>query len=813
MLSTDLRFAWRTFLKRPLFSVVVVATLALGIGANSAVFTLANAALFSALPVHAPEELLNVYSADSTRRGRGNLSHPDYRYLREHSRRLSGVAAYAGLMTTLTGQGTPEVLFGEIVSGNYFAVTGARLALGRGFLPSEDLTPGAHPVVVIGHHLWQRRFGGDSSVVGRTITLNGQPFTVVGVADRTFGGLLFRVVSADVWAPMMMMGALRTDHLDDRDERWLSVKARLAPGATADDATAELRQLGAQLATDFPASNRGRGLVAIPSTEVLLHPDGDTAALSAALLVLVLVGFILLIVCTNLANIMLARATARRREIAVRLALGASRRQLVRQLGVESALLALAGGAAGQLLAVGLTRALLVYRPPTPVPINLDIGVDWRVLGYTAALTFLAVLVFGVVPALRATRVDVSAGLSAHDPGTQGGASRLRHAFLIPQVALSLALLVVAGLFVRSVANANDVHPGFDLQRTATLTLNLRLDGYDEARAASFYAALTRRISSFPGVQGVSVTDRIPLDLYGNRSTTVTVPGANGHSAETVPLQLSSVDAGYFAALGIPLVAGRDFTEAEVRAQAQVAVISEQMARRYWPGDRAVGQHLRAGDGEAQATLEVIGVAANVKVQTLGELPQSVIYRPIEAGRTQLLRIVARGTDDAEALERGMRREVSALDPNVAIFEGTTMAKHLDAMLFPFRLAARVSTAMGLFGLLLASVGLYGVVAYGVARRTREIGIRMALGARSSDVLRLVLAGSLRAVAIGLAIGLCLALAIGRLVAGFLFGIGGNDPLTVGGIIVTLATVSAAAALAPAHRATRVHPSVALREE
>ena len=811
MPTADLRYAWRSLIKRPLFAAVVVLTLGLGIGVNSAIFSIVNAALFSALPVRAPGELLNIYTTDSARRAMGNTSYPDYAWLREHARAFSGIAAYSGLMTTITGQGTPEVLFGEIVSGNYFDVTGARLALGRGFLPAEDATPGTHPVVVIGHRLWQRRFGGDPGIVGRTITLNGHPFTVVGVADREFTGLLFRGLSADLWAPVMMMGQLRKDQLSDRGERWLFVKGRLAAGVPPERAVEELRVLGARASTEFPASNRGRGFGGVPTTDVLLTPDGDTAVLSAAVMVLVLVGLVLLIAAMNLANLMLARAAARRREIAVRLALGASRLQLVRQLAAESALLAALGGALGLAFAYWLARLLVAFRPPTPVPLALDVAIDWHVLAYTGGLTLLAALVVGLVPALQATRGSVSAGLSAHGEAPSGRISRLRQLFLIPQIAFSLALLVLAGLFVRSVGNAGAVDPGFDIARTAVLALDLRLDGYDDARAATFYDGLERRLADLPGVQAVSVTDRIPLDLYGNLSTAVTLPAAGGRDAESTTLQVAHVDERYFDALGVRLVAGRSFAEDELRTEAPVAVVSAAMAARWWPRGDAIGQQLREGD--EGKLVEIVGIAPDVKVQTLGESPQPLLYRPLSAGRARLLRVVVRTGGDPRAIADAFRREVAALDADVAVFESTTMARHLDLMLFPFRLAAQVSSALGLFALLLASVGLYGVIAFGVARRTREFGIRMALGARAGDVLRLVMSGSLRVVSVGLAIGLVLALGIGRVASGILFGIGGNDPLTVLAMLALLLTVSLLAAWLPARRATRVSPAVALRED
>jgi predicted permease len=799
--------------KRPLFSAIVVLTLGSGIGVNSAIFSLVNAALFGSLGVHAPSELLNVYTTDSTGHGFGGNSYADYVYLRDESRVFNGVLGYSGLMTTVTGDGSPEVLFGELVTGNYFAVSGAPIALGRGFLPEEDRTAGTHPVVVIGHRLWQRRFGGDPGVIGRRITLNGHPYTIVGVAGAAFNGLLFRGISAELWAPAMMMGQLRTDQLANRDERWMFVKGRLAPGVTLDRARAELATSGAQLATAYPASNHGRSFAALRTTDVLVNPEGDRYVIPAAALLVLAVAFVLLIACTNLANMMLARATARRREIAVRLALGASRGRLVRQLMSESALLAVLGGALGLLVAYWLTKLLVAFRPPIPIPISLDVGIDFGVAAFTGLLSIFACVVFGLVPALHAARASVTAELTGHGVGVERrGRFRLRDVFLVPQLALSLVLLVVAGLFVRSIAKAGAVQPGFDIDHTAMIALNLALDGYTEAKARSFYEELSRRLRATSGVRGVTITDRIPLDLYGNQSTTISVVGATaGQSSAPTVVQYAGADASYFDALGVRMVRGRAFTEDEARVRAPVAIVSEHTARRLWPGADPIGQHVR--EGAAAEMVAIVGVAADVKVQTLGEAPPAFLYRPFDPRYARLLRLIARTSDGSGALVAALRREVAAIDPQIAVFESKTMTEHLEVMLFPYRAAAQLSSALGLFGLLLASVGLYGVVAFGVARRTREFGVRMALGARGADILRLVLGESMRLVVVSVAIGVVLAVLIAQLLSGIVFGIGTHDPLTLLGVPAVLACVTLLASYLPTRRATRVSPAIALRDE
>jgi predicted permease len=808
----DLRYAIRTLAKRPLFVGVVVLTLALGIGANSAVFAVVNAALLAPAHVREPERLLNVYTTDSARGALGAVSYPDYVDLRDNVRAFSDVIGYSGLMATVTGGGDPEVTFGELVTGNYFAATGARLALGRGFLAEEDRTPGTHPVVVLGHRLWQRRFSADSNVIGRSIMLNGMPYTIVGVAAQEFQGLLIRGVAADLWAPAMMMGQLRTDQLANRDERWMFVKGRLAPGASEAEARAALSTLGTRLAATYPATNAGRTFASRPMTDVMVHPDSDRVVFPGALALLVTVGFILLIACTNLANMMLARATARRREIAVRFALGMSRSRLLRQLLSESLLLAALGGLAGVLVALWLAKLLVSFHPPLPVPITLDVGIDARVVAYSVLLSLIASLVVGLAPALQASRADIRSELAASSTilDRRSRWLRLRNAFLIPQLALSLALLIVAGLFTRSVGRADDLDPGFDVRHTALVALNLRLDGYDNARSQTFYYELRRRIGALPGVQSTTVTDRIPLDLYGNQTTTIGVAaGGGGQGDETHSIQIARIDARYFDAFGIALVRGRAFSDDEVRLGAALAIVSEEAAQRYWPGRDAIGQQLREGSD----VVEVVGVARNVKIQTLGEDSQPFVYRPASVGLSRLLRVVVRTSGNASELVPLLRREVANIDPDVAIFESKTMTEHVDVMLFPYRIAAGVSSVLGLFGLLLASIGLYGVVAFGIARRTREFGIRMALGARPRDVVRMIMSDSGRVVAAGLGIGLALAFALAQILAGVLFGIGPTDPITFVGISLMLIVVAALASWIPARRATQVHPGVALRDD
>jgi predicted permease len=806
--ADHLRLAARSIFARPLFSGVIVLSLGLAIGANSAVFSLIDAALLRPLDVADPNRLINVYTTDSGGTGFQTSSYPDYETLRADLRGVSGVFGHSGLMTTITG-GTPEVVFGEIVTGNYFAVSGGRVALGRAFTPDEDRVPGANPVVVISDRLWRRRFAADSSILGRAITLNGHPFTVIGVAAPEFRGLLFRGLNSELWAPTMMMGQLRTDQLRNRQERWMFVKARLQPNATIEQVSQSLTTIAARLASDHPTTNAGRAFVARRTTDVMVNPDGDRFVMPAAVLVLMAVGLIVLIAAANIANLMLARAAHRSREIAVRLALGASRKQLIALLLSESALLAVLGGIVGLGLAFVFARLLVAFQPPIPVPISFHVGVDARVVGFTLLVTALAAVFFGLLPALHATRPSLTHALSGArtDIGRRSTVLRLRGLFLVPQLTLSLVLLVIAGLFTRSVINAGTVNAGFDIDRTAMIALSLNLDGYDSTRAARFYADLTRRLEARGDVQGLAVTTRIPLDLYGNQSEEIDL--LQGAERAHV-VQAADVDADYFRALGIALVGGRAFTVSEVRSNAPVAVVSEAFARRFWPGQNAIGRTFRDAKGRS---LEVIGVANDTKVQTLGEVATPLLYHPLEQRFTRLLRVVARSSGASDRLVATLRAEVAALDPGVAIIESSTMQSHLGLMLFPYRAAAGVSALLGAFGLLLSSIGLFGVVAFSVARRTRELGIRIAIGAAPNVIVRMVVGEQLRVIAFSMVLGLAISLGVARALDSVVFGISWADPMTFIAVTGMLAAVVALASLVPAARASRISPATALRED
>ena len=802
----DLRYALRLLRLRPGSSAAIVLTLALAIGANGTLFTLVNAALFSPLPVERADRLVNIYTTTPTGTGFGALSYPDYADLAQSGGALADTLGYSGLMATLTGEGGSEVVFGELVTANYFAALGVRPAIGRGFLPVEGQERGAHPVVVISDRLWKRRFGADPNIAGRTLPLNGRPYTIVGVAPEGFGGLLFRAIAVDVWAPASMMAALRTDQLDNRDERWMFVKARLREGATAGQAAAQARAVASNLASAHPASNRGRTFRVVPTTEVVVNPDGDRGVLAASGAVMFAAGLVLVVACANLAGVMLARGLARRREIAIRLAIGARRLDVLRQLLIESALLSVIGGALGLALAGWLARALGAWRPDLPIPVSLNTAIDARVALFTAILTLLSMTAFALLPALRASRLPVASAASGFT--APGGRKRrrlfgLRDAVIVPQLAIAIALIAVAGLFVRSVGRADAVSPGFDTSHTAFIALSLGMSGYDEPRAKQFYEDLGRMLVEQNVATAAAGTTRLPLDLYGSQSAPIVLDDGAERSVQT-----GRVGAEFFSVLDVPIVRGRAFDRRDGSSGDSVAIVSAAAARRFWPDADPVGRVLRIGDSPAT----VIGVAADVKVQTLGEAPQPFIYRPLASGHQGLMRLVVRTAGDPDQAVERMRQAVRALDSAVAVFEARSMAHYVDVMLYPYRMAAAIGSAFGVLALALAGVGLYGVIACGVGERLRELAIRLALGARAPALVRATLGETIRAAAVGVGAGALLAFVAGQLLAEVLFGISPLDPVTLLWTAVLLVAVLVVAAAGPVRRALGVDPMSLLRQ-
>lgn len=804
----EIRIAWRTLARRPLFTLAAVVTLALGIGLNSAVFSAVHALLLRPLPgVVEPDRLVQLYRAYPGDFVYGSNSIPHYLDLRERGDAFSGVALWTFLPVNLSTGDHNEMTMGELVSANFFEVLGVRPVLGRTFLPEEDVGIGAHPVAVLSHSAWRTRFGGDPGVVGREIRLNGQPYTVIGVAPAEFQGPV-PIVTPVLWAPLTMQPQLqaRESLWESRGNNQFNVVARLKPGVTVEQARESMGALHLALAREHPEQYEGGGITVVPQTEAGIHPQMAAAQVGISAVIMGVVALLLLLACVNVANLFLARARERRREMAIRLSVGARRSDLIRQLLTESLLLSLIAGVAALGLArvaIGLANGI---RLPIDFPIAFGLELNGPVLLFTFGVAVAAGALFGLVPALDASRPELVSGLKS-EAGTETSGirrSRLSRGLVVAQIALSLVLLVSAGLFLRSLERATRMEKGMDAENLLIASVDPSLQGYDAARTRAFFDELVGRVRALPGVRAAAVGEIVPLGL-NDQQTGLQVPGYTFGENERQSFDYNFVGDGYFEAMGVPIVQGRGFT-AQDRGQ-DVAVVNQRMAERFWPGQSPIGRTVRRG----QTEYRIIGVTATGKYRSLGESPLEYIYFPIPESWNSALTLHVRTAGDPESLLPLVRSQVRALDSTLPIYDAKTMTRHLGIALLPARLAGAVLGIFGALGLLLAAIGTYGVLAYSVAQRTREIGIRTALGAERGRVVGLVVGQMLRLVGMGLAAGLVGAVLVGRLVERMLYGISGLDPIAFAGVSALLVAAGFLAAWLPARRAARVDPVVALR--
>ncbi|HKI01138.1 MAG TPA: ABC transporter permease [Thermoanaerobaculia bacterium] len=815
----DLRHSLRALRLSPAFAIAAIASLALGIGANALIFTFLNALFLKSLPVAEPGRLVALYALDLDKQDLLPLSYPDADDLRKAEGRVfSGLAAYRNIMAALSHGGEPAQLQGEIVSGNYFDVLGVRPAHGRFFRAEEDSTPGSHPVVVLSHALWQSRFASDPGIVGQAVSINGLGFNVVGVAPPEFKGLSVFDQPPALWVPMAMYRSLLkgppAGWIDKRGSLVFSAVGRLAPGTELDGAQAFLGTFARRLEREYPESHQGLGLAAVPLGKATLPPgQRGRVALSGGLLAAV-VGLLLLIAGANVANLLLARALARSGEIALRLSLGAGRGRLVRQLLTEGALLGLLGGAAGLLIALWGRKLLWALRPPF-FPETLDLGMDARVLAFTFAVSLLTGVAFSLAPVFQSFRLDLAAALTrqGRNGGERGDGSgrMLRELLIAGQVALAVVVLAGAGLFVRSLQAVEKIDPGFETEKLFVIPVDLGSQGYEPARAQEFYRLVVERISALPGVRSAAVASRFLLVGGGPRTSVEAEGRPKAPEGADAQVGLNVVGPGYFETVGMPLRAGRAFTPADRLDSPPVVVVNETLARRLWPGEPAVGKRLRFGSEEGW--LEVVGMAADARYAGLREPPQPYAYRPVLQSFQPVMMVHVRTEGDPAPLLEKVRREVQALDPGLPLLDPRTIGQVRDLSLWAPRMGAGLLALFGLLALALAALGIYGVVAYSISQRRREIGIRMAIGADRRDVLGLVVRQGLRPVAIGAAAGLLIAMGGARLIARLLFGVGAADPLALAGAITLLAAVAFAAVYLPARRASGLDPVTALRQE
>jgi macrolide transport system ATP-binding/permease protein len=809
-LLTDVRYGFRNLWKRPGFTAIAIVTLALGIGANTAIFSLVNTVLLRPLPVPHPEQLIEVYGTFHNGADYTIQSYLNYKDYRDRNDVFSGLIAYRFAPMSVSHENRNERVWGYLVSGNYFDVLGVQPFLGRYFLPEEDKTPGSHPVAVISYGSWQKRFASDRGVIGQTLTLNGHAFTVIGVAPKGFGGTEV-AYAPELFVPMMMAHEIEpgSEWLDSRGDDNLFVVGRLKPGVRPAQAESALTALTLQLGKEYPHDNEGRGVRLL--TPGLFIPDIRNSVVNFSAVLMGVVGLVLLLACVNLANLLLARATERRKELAIRLAVGASRVRIVRQLVTESVLLSLGGGLVGLLLAAWMNDLVASIQLPTDIALVFDLHLDWRVLTFALGVSLATGIFFSLLPALKSSKPDLVPALK--DEASLAGfhRSRLRNALVVVQVALSLVLLVCAGLVVRSLQVAERTRPGFNPENAVALSFDLGLQGYTEEKGRAFLQQIIERTQSIAGIRSVALTSTVPLTLDYSY-TSIYVEGQTTTNTTELPVAVpNEISPNYFRTMEISL-RGRDFTERDNKDDSRVAIVNETFARRFLPARDAIGHRFNFS-GPDKPYWEVIGVAADGKYNSLGEDPKAAFYRPLLRDYSRNATLVARTTGNSQSALAALRSELQRLDPTLPLYNVQTLSEHMRVPLFPFRMAATVLGGFGVLAIVLAAIGIYGVMSYVVAGRTREIGVRIALGAARRDVLLLIIRQGMTLAVIGLGIGFLIALGVAQLLAKILFGVSPVDPLTFAGVSLLLGLVAALACYIPARKATKVDPLLALRYE
>lgn len=815
----DLRYGFRSLWGNPGFTAAAVLSLALGIGANTAVFTLANAVFLHPLPVTEPARVMEVYTVDhATATTAANLARTPVSYLnyvdyRDQNDVFTGLATYFQARATLTGQGTPRPQQVELVSANYFDVLGVPAALGRTFRPDEDRQPGANAVAVISHSLWTRLFGADRNVLGRTLNLNSTPYTIVGVTPPGFKGTQTVGTSEVAWVPVSMHAQVLSGQFEsffnERRARLMFVFGRLKPDVSGVQALASMKTIAARLEQEYPKANRGRSVeLGLLSDAALGFLPRDQMKIASIALTAV-VGLLLLIASANLANLLLARAARRLREMSIRTALGAERGRLVRQLLTENLLLFLLGGLLGLVIGHFGVRLLWSFRPADIVADGVTLTMDASVFAYTAGITMVTGFLFGLIPALRGSRANLaevlkSGGRSGSEPIAR---SPLRIALVTGELALALVGLTCAGLFVRSMQKAEQINPGFETHNLLVFSLDVAGRQYGPEQARQFLHTVVREAAQVPGVESVALATNAPLGDGIMR--TILTEGQSADDRGTMTMA-NMVSPEYFTTMHLPLHDGRSFTEFDQPKSTPVAVVNEAMARRFWAGQNAIGKRFRFATDTSLR--EVVGVAGNSAINTIGEEPQPVAYLPLEQEFSPGVTVHVRTNTNPAAVMASVLARVQSLDSNLALTNAETIQQVIDQNLWAPRAGAALFGVFGLLGLLLASIGVYGVMANMVVQRTSEIGIRMALGAQPGSVIGMVVGQSLRLAGLGLAVGIVAALAITGWMRSLLFGIGPRDPLTFLSVSGVLLAVALVAGWLPARRAARIDPVEALRE-
>ncbi len=813
----DFRFGVRMLLKNPGFSAVVVLTLALGIGANTAIFSLVDAALWRPLAAPQPDRLIAVYTTGGGGSGYRSVSYADYQYYRDQQKSLSGLAAYARLPVKLRSGDQIEQVGAELVTGSFFGVLRLNAAQGRLLTPADDRTRGAHPVAVISHRLWRERFNLAPQVVGQTLNLNGHDYSIIGVAPPQFSSVVLDWgKQPDVWLPMMMQPQVAPVHdgvdvLQNRDARWLLVVGRLNDGVARAQAEAEMKTLSAQIAAAWPKHNAGRQAIVAPLQQARFWPEYRQEISRLLAMLQMLVGMALLVACFNVANMLLARAAARRKETGIRLALGAGIWRLWRQWLTESLLLACLAAGAGLLFAQWLIRLFASFPAPFKIALAIEPRLDARVLGFTLLAAVATSLIFSLALWRQATKVDLLGAIKESQTSRPSKAVT-GSALVVAQIALSLALLLGAGLLTRSLWNLRNVETGYRTDRVLLARFDLDPREFTAEQGLDFYQRLLDRTRALPGGEMASLTKNVPINPLRMKKPPVAAEGAqSGREEDLLQAEPDFISPGYFQTLGIRLFDGRDFDARDAGDAPRVVIVNQTLARRLWPGQSAVGRRMKIA-GEAQP-YTVIAVAPDVKYRALIEAPQPYYYLPLAQNYLREMTLQVRTGAAPLSLASAIRQTARAINANAFVREISTLDGQITQALAQPRLTALSASILGLLALALAATGLYSVMAYSVSRRTQEIGIRMALGARTSDVLRLIVKKGMTLALIGVGCGAPIALALTRVTRSLLFGVSAIDPLTFGVIPLLMLAVGLLACWIPARRATKVDPLTALRHD
>jgi putative ABC transport system permease protein len=815
----DLRYGWRMLAKTPALTAVVAITLALGIGANALIFSFVNGFLFRPMPVPHPEQIA-VLAANQ----KGNspllysFSYPEFVDFRKQADSFADLVGYILAQPGLSADGRVDQVLASYVTGNYFSVLGVKPALGRLILGSEENRPGEQPVLVLGYSYWQKRFGGDPGVIGKQVRVNGKQATVIGVVPKQFLGAI-SVVEMDLympWSNAASMEQAASNPATDRNARMVRALGRLKPGVSFSEAQASVNVIASRLAKQYPSTDGNITVRVYRERLARPAPIANSPVAVIASFFLILGALLLLLACMNVANVLLARATVRQREMGLRAALGAGRGRLIRQMLTETILLGLPGGVLGVILGKWASPRDAFGLASTSLPVRIDYSFDWHVFAYSFAAALFTGVVVGLWPAFRASRADLNSILQDGGRSDSAGAGRhrLRSALVAAQVAGSLMLLIIAGLFVRSLRQAETMYLGLDPDHVLSLSMDAHQIGYDEARTTEFYRQLESGTRALPGVQAVSMAFGAPL--AGNVNTgTVTFEGQPAPFGQQPPsLFFNSIDPTYFQTLRVPLLHGRVFTESDNQTAPQVAIVNQTMADKYWPHQDPLGKRfsLKTATGPAK-TLQIVGVVTNGKYLFISEDPTPFFYVSLAQNYTPVRTLQVRSSVAPEGLVAPVEAEIHKLAPDLPVTEAKTLKQAMADDMVEYRLGAVVAAAMGGIGLILAVIGIYGIVSFSTAQRTREIGIHMALGGSARDVVRLILRQGVRMVAIGLGIGILAALGITRVMTRLLIGVSPSDPLTYISVAVLLSAIALAACWIPARRATRVDPSIALRYE